>query len=50
MRFLGIVGILLVVYGIYLAVGMALVKPAFEQFHHGIEELNDEIQRFDEGQ
>lgn len=50
MRLLGIVGLLLLIYGIYLAVGLTLVKPAFEQLHQGIEEYNDEIQRFDEGQ
>lgn len=50
MRFLAVVGILLFVYGIYLALGMMLVKPAFEQLERGLQEYNDEIQRFEQGQ
>jgi hypothetical protein len=50
MRFLGVVAALLIVYALYLALGMALVKPALEQFERGLQEYNDEIQRFEQGQ
>lgn len=50
MRALGVVAALLFVYAVYFLMASMFIKPAFEQFHHGIQEFNHEIQRFDEGQ
>lgn len=50
MRIIAVVLLLLFTYGIYLALGMMLVKPAFEQLERGLQEYNDEIQRFEQDQ